>query len=70
MERGKVKRFDKEFKISAVKMFTEGGHSASEVANSWGIDRRVLYNWKKKYAEYRKKAFAGERPLNRTSHIA
>jgi len=30
----KNKRFDREFKISAVKMVTQEGHKASEVARS------------------------------------
>lgn len=33
----KHKRFGKDFKISAVKMVTEGGHKASEVARSLDI---------------------------------
>jgi len=36
-ENGKKKRFDQDFKISAVKMVTEGGHKAAEVARSLGI---------------------------------
>ncbi|HDZ77519.1 MAG TPA: transposase, partial [Candidatus Omnitrophica bacterium] len=43
----KKKRFDRDFKISAVKMITEGGHKASEVARSLGIHPNVLYNWKR-----------------------
>ncbi|MBI5237933.1 MAG: transposase [Deltaproteobacteria bacterium] len=34
---GKKARFDRDFKISAVKMVTEGGHKASEAARSLGI---------------------------------
>ena len=37
-EKGKKKRFDRDFKMSAVKMVTEGGHKAAEVARSLGID--------------------------------
>jgi len=33
----KKKRFDRDFKISAVKMVTQEGHKASEVARSLGI---------------------------------
>jgi len=59
-ENGKKKRFDKEFKISAVKMVTESGHKASEVARSLGIHPNMLYSWKRKYADNGEKAFVGK----------
>ena len=57
-ENGKKKRFDRDFKISAVKMVTEGGHKVSEVARSLGIDANQVYNWKKKLSDNGDKAFA------------
>ena len=66
-EKRKIKRFDKDFKISAVKMITEGGHRASEVARSLGIHSNVLYNWKKKYADNGDKAFVGKGHLTEMS---
>ncbi len=59
-ENGKKKRFDKDFKISAVKMVTEGGHKAAEVARSLGIHPNVLYTWKRRYSENGNKAFPGK----------
>jgi transposase len=59
-ENGKKKRFDKEFKISAVKMVTEEGQKASEVARSLGIHANMIYSWKRKYAESGDKAFVGK----------
>lgn len=56
----KMKRFDKAFKIQAVKMVTEGGQPAAEVARSLGIHANVLYNWKRKYADNGEKAFSGK----------
>ena len=56
----KMKRFDRDFKISAVKMVTEEGQKASEVARSLGIHPNMLYNWKKKYALNGDKAFVGK----------
>lgn len=56
----KMKRFDRDFKISAVKMVTEEGQKASEVARSLGIHANMLYNWKKKYALNGDKAFVGK----------
>ena len=59
-ENGKKKRFDKEFKLSAVRMVTEGGHKAAEVARSLGIHANMLYSWKNKYANDGEKAFPGK----------
>ena len=59
-EKGKKKRFDRDFKMSAVKMVTEGGHKAAEVARSLGIHPNQLYNWKRKFSEQGDKAFPGK----------
>ena len=59
-ENGKKKRFDQDFKISAVKMVTEGGHKAAEVARSLGIHQNQLYNWKRKFTDQGDKAFPGK----------
>ena len=56
----KKKRFDKAFKVQAVKMVTEEGQKTSEVARSLGIHANVLYNWKKRYAVEGDKAFVGK----------
>jgi len=58
-ENGKKKRFDKDFKISTVKMVTEGGHKAAEVARSLGIHPNVLYTWKRRYSRMGTKPFPG-----------
>ena len=58
--RVKMKRFDKAFKVQAVKMITEEGQKTSEVARALGIHANVLYNWKKKYAQDGDKAFVGK----------
>ena len=54
------KGFDRDFKVSAVKMVTEGGHKAAEVARSLGIHQNQLYNWKKKFSDNGDKAFPGK----------
>jgi transposase len=68
-ERRKNKRFDKDFKVSAVKMITEGGHKASEVARSLDIHPNVLYSWKRKYANNGEKAFPGKGHLTEISAL-
>ena len=57
---GKKRQFDRDFKMSAVKMVTEGGHKAAEVARSLGIDAGRLYLWKKQFGDNGDKAFVGK----------
>lgn len=45
------KRFDDDFKISAVKMVLEGNKSMASVAKDLGINSNTLLNWKKRYLE-------------------
>ena|SRR3989338_8079878 len=59
-ENGKKKQFDRDFKISAVKMVTAGGHKASEVARSLGINPNQLYSWKNKFSDQGEQAFPGK----------
>ena len=59
-ENVKKRRFDRDFKISAVKMVTEGGHKSSEVARSLGINPNQLYSWKHKFSSDGEKAFPGK----------
>ena len=63
-ENGKKKRFDRDFKMSAVKMVTEGGHKAAEVARSLGIDANRLYLWKRQFGDNGDKAFVGKGHLS------
>jgi transposase len=68
-ERSKKKRFDRDFKMSAVKMVTEGKHKAAEVARSLGIHPNQLYNWKRKYGDNGDKAFPGKGNLTEISAL-
>lgn len=65
----KKKRFDRDFKISAVKMVTQEGHTAAEVARSLGIHANQLYSWKKKYSNDGEKAFPGKGHLTEISAL-
>ena len=56
----KKKRFDRDFKVSAVRMVTEEGHKTAEVARSLGIHQNQLYNWKRKFSGHGDKAFPGK----------
>ena len=53
------KRYTREFKIEAVKQLLQGDRSVTEIADSLGINRSVLGNWKKKFLEEGAVAFPG-----------
>jgi len=59
-ESNRKRRFDRDFKLSTVKMVTEGGHKASEVARSLGIHPNQLYSWKRKFSDNGERAFPGK----------
>jgi transposase len=48
-EKQRKKHFDKEFKISAVKMLLEGTQSMASLAKDLGINVNTLQNWKQQY---------------------
>lgn len=43
------KKYDREFKKRAVKLSHSSERTVSEVAKSLGIDKSMLYQWRKKY---------------------
>lgn len=52
--------FDREFKISAVKLVMDTGKSVKSIAAELGISENSLFNWKKKYIEDAKNSFPGK----------
>ena len=48
-ERRKRKHYDKEFKVSTVKLLLDSKQSLSSVARDIGIAENTLHNWKKQY---------------------
>ncbi|MBV6421103.1 MAG: hypothetical protein DAHOPDDO_02372 [Ignavibacteriaceae bacterium] len=59
-ERSTRRSFDKEFKVTAVKLVLDSGKSIKAVAAELGISDNTLFNWKKKYQEDAKNAFPGK----------
>lgn len=59
-EKQKRKRFDKEFKVSAVKMVLEGSQSMASIARDIGINPQTLQNWKVQYLKDKEDAFPGK----------
>jgi transposase len=56
----KRKTYDKEFKLSAVKMIVEGGMSVSRISKDLGVNENSLYKWKRDYLEDQQNAFPGK----------
>ncbi len=67
-EKRKRKSFDKEFKISAVKMVLEGKESLSSIARDLGIADNTLQLWKKKYLEQNREPVEEEFVFDRTEY--
>ena len=59
-ERRTRKRYDKEFKLEAVRMITEGGHSVTSVARELGVPANQLHRWKREFNEGPSHAFPGK----------
>jgi len=60
MEQGKRRKYDREFKVEAVKLVTGGGRGVAEVARNLGIHENLLYKWREKYSEDMAHAFPGK----------
>jgi transposase len=60
MEQGKRRKYDREFKVEAVKLVTGGGRGVAEVARNLGLHENLLYKWKEKYTEDMAHAFPGK----------
>ena len=59
-ERIQRRSFDKEFKLSAVKLVLESEKPVKSIASDLGISENTLFNWKKKYLEDAQYAFPGK----------
>lgn len=53
------RKYDREFKLEAVRLVTEGGRSVPEVARDLGIHENLLYNWRRKFLCDTNHAFPG-----------
>ena len=60
MSEGKRRKYDREFKVEAVKLVTGGGRAVAEVARNLGIHENLLYKWREKYTEDIAHAFPGK----------
>lgn len=56
---GGRRRFSREFKIEAVRMVTEGGHSVAQVARDLDVAPSLLRRWRQQLQEDGAGAFPG-----------
>ncbi len=56
----KRRKYDRAFKIEAVKLVTERGTPVAEAAQNLGIHENLLHKWKQQYLEDTAEAFPGK----------
>jgi transposase len=60
MSNPKRRVFSREFKVEAVKLITEKGHSIAEASRSLGVEYSVLRRWKIQLESDAQQAFPGK----------
>jgi transposase len=53
------RKHDRNFKIEAVRLVTEGGRRVAEVARDLGIHENLIYKWRQEFTEDKDYAFPG-----------
>jgi len=67
----KTRRYDREFKINAIKHYESSGKKIDEVAEGLGIPLSTLAGWIKEYKEHKGQSFPGSgniKPCNEEYH--
>jgi transposase len=54
------RKYDRDFKIEAVRLVVEGNRSVVETVRDLGIHENLLYSWRQKYLDDAVHAFPGE----------
>ena len=52
--------FSREYKVEAVKLVTEAGHQAAQVAFDLGVHPNTIHKWIREYAQRPQDAFPGK----------
>ena len=60
MNRGRVRAYDKEFKLNAVQLYLKGGRTYAQVSNELGIPLNTLVSWVKSYSKDGAEVFPGK----------
>lgn len=54
-----VRKYDREFKLNAVKHYRESGKKLVEVADDLGVPRTTFYAWVNDFAKHGEESFSG-----------
>jgi len=60
---GRKRKYDRDFKMEAVHLATEGNRKITEVARNLGIHPNLIYNWKRQLADDPQHSFPGHGKL-------
>ena len=63
------KTYSREYKIEAVRLTTEGGRSAAQVARDLGLNENTLHNWRRQFREWGAGPMAGKEALSQAEEI-
>ena len=53
------RKYDREFKINAVKLYRESGKTLEKIALDLGIPKTTLYSWAEEFKEHGDNSFPG-----------
>lgn len=54
------RKYSREFKVEALRLISEGGHSFAKVARDLGVNETMLYRWRRELSEDSEEAFPGQ----------
>jgi len=54
-----IRKYDREFKINAVKLYRESGKDLVEISEDLGIPKSTLRGWVKEFQEHGEESFPG-----------
>ena len=57
------RKYDREFKVNAVKLYRESGKSVGKIAQDLGIPLTTLNQWVKQFKEHGEESFVGSGSL-------
>lgn len=60
MSQRKIRTYDKEFKLNAVKLYQESGRSFKQISTELGVPEGTLVTWVKSYKKDGKDVFPGK----------
>jgi len=59
-QRESRKNYTREFKVNAVRLMIDGGHSVAQVARDLGVNANTLHKWRQRFKEDTEQAFPGK----------